>query len=418
MCYCKMYRFYIIFILFKIEGIGSAMKKKLTMILLAAAIAVSAGACGKENQKDSHTQTDGGSADNKTEQSEGADPSSYDTDQYVTLGDYKKLSVTLPNDYKVTQEQIDDYALSMAQYNAQPAYKETNKKKVESGDTVNIDYEGKKDGVAFNGGTAQGYNLTIGSHAFIDGFEDGLIGKKVGQTVDLNLTFPENYQSEELAGADVVFTVKINKIMEEDPDAKFELNDEFVKQNYNYESVEEYKKKVKEYLETTNSSSKETDTRKEVIDCLQEICEVTIPDEMLNTRVEEAIEQFKNRNCSDGTTLADFLEKNYNGMTEEAFQTDITKEVQTNLTTELILEAIAKKEGIKLEEEAFQDYVQQQMDVNAYKSAEEFYKSGGSDAAAGEAYERKIFVCNQALDMVVENADIQYGVVPDESEEK
>ncbi len=155
-----------------------------------------------------------------------------------------------------------------------------------------------------------------------------------------------------------------------------------------------------------------------MINCLQEICEVTIPDEMLNTRVEEAIEQFKKRNCSDGTTLADFLEKNYNGMTEEAFQTDITKEVQTNLTTELILEAIAKKEGIKLEEEAFQDYVQQQMDVNAYKSAEEFYKSGGSDAAAGEAYERKIFVCNQALDMVVENADIQYGVVPDESEEK
>ena len=73
-------------------------------------------------------------------------------------------------------------------------------------------------------------------------------------------------------------------------------------------------------------------------------------------------------------------------MTEEAFQTDITKEVQTNLTTELILEAIAKKEGIKLEEEAFQDYVQQQMDVNAYKSAEEFYKSGGSDAAAGEKH--------------------------------
>lgn len=394
------------------------MKKKLTMILLAAAIAVAAGACGKENQKDGNTQTDDKNADTGTEQSEGTDQALDDANQYVTLGDYKKLKVTLPNDYKVTQEQVDDYALGMAQYNAKPVYKETNKKKVEEGDTVNIDYEGKKDGVAFNGGTAQGHNLTIGSDDFIDGFEDGLIGKKVGETVDLHLTFPENYQSEELAGADVVFTVTINKIMEEDPDAKFELNDEFVKQNYNYESVEEYKEKVKEYLETTNSTTRETDTRKEAINCLQEICKVTIPDDMLNARVEEAIEQFKNRNCSDGTTLADFLEKNYNGMTEDEFHTDITKEVKTNLTTELILEAIAAKEGIKLEEEAFQDYVQQQMDVNAYKTAEEFYKSGGSDAKTGEAYERKIFVCNQALDMVVENASIKYGVVPDESEEK
>lgn len=398
------------------------MKKKIIMILLAAVMTVSAGACGDGKQKDSNTdtQTDDQGADAPEDgNSEGskADQISYDVKKCVTLGDYSNLKISLPNDYKVTKEQVDDYALSMAQYNAQPVYRDTDKKKVEDGDTVNIDYEGKKDGVAFEGGTAAGYNLTIGSHSFIDGFEEGLIGTKVGQTVDLDLSFPENYPSEDLAGAAVVFTVKVNKIVEEDPDAKFELNDEFVQQNYNYETVKEYKEKVKEYLETTNKSNKETDTRQGVIDKLQEICEVSMPDGLLEARTEDAIVQFTNQNCSDGTTLADFLADNYNGMTEEDFRSDITNEVQTTLTTELILEAIAQQEGIKLEEEAFQDYVQQQMDINAYETTDDFYKSNGVDVKSGEAYARKVFVCNQALDQVIDNADIAYGVAPDDQAE-
>jgi len=398
------------------------MKKKIIMILLAAVMTVSAGACGDEKLKDGNTdtQTDDKGADTKEDSGSGtskADQISYDVQKCVTLGDYSNLQISIPNEYKVTKEQVDDYALSMAQYNAQPVYKDTDKKKVEEGDTVNIDYEGKKDGVAFEGGTAAGYNLTIGSNSFIEGFEEGLVGTKVGQTVDLDLTFPENYPSEDLAGAAVVFTVKVNKIVEADPDAKFELNDAFVKQYYDCETVEEYKEKVKEYLENTNKSNKETDTRQGVIDKLREICEVTMPEGLLEARTEDAIVQFTNRNCSDGTALADYLADNYNGMTEEDFRSDITNEVQTTLQTELILEAIAKQEGIRLEEEAFQDYVQQQMDVNSYETAEDFYKANGVDAKSGEAYERKVFVCNQALDMVIDNAAIQYGVVPDDTAE-
>ena len=189
------------------------------MVLLAAVLSVSAGACGKENQKnsqadDNQTDTQDEKQDAKEETSK-ADQVSYDIKKSVTLGDYIGLKVSLPNEYKVTKEQVEDYALSMAQYNAQPVYKDTNKKTVEEGDIVNIDYEGKKDGEAFEGGTASGYHLEIGSDNFIDGFEDGLIGAKVGQTLDLNLTFPENYPSTDLAGAAVVFTVKVNKIVKE-----------------------------------------------------------------------------------------------------------------------------------------------------------------------------------------------------------
>lgn len=398
------------------------MKKKMMMVLLAAVLSVSAGACGKEKQNDNQagTQTDDKQTealDNEENATAKADQVSYDVKKCVTLGKYSGLQVSLPNDYKVTKEQVDDYALGMAQYNAQPVYKDTDKKKVEEGDTVNIDYEGKKDGVAFEGGTASGYNLTIGSNSFIDGFEEGLVGVKVGQTVDLDLSFPENYPSADLAGAAVVFTVKVNKIVVEDPDAKFELNDEFVRQNYDCETVEEYKEKVKSYLKEENKTNKEKDTRQEVINILLENSKVTIPDELMEARLEDSILIFTNRNCTDGTTLKDFLATNYNGMTEEDFRSDIANEVKTNLQTELILEAIAQEEGVKLEEEAFQDYVQQQMEANGYASAEDFYKANGVTAKSGETYERKVFVCNRALDLVIENAEVRYGVAPDGAEQ-
>lgn len=390
------------------------MKRKIIMILLAAVMTVSAAACGDEKQESgnsSQSQTDDKGEDKGGDEAEAAaDKVSYDIDKCVTLGDYSGLKISLENTYKVTKADVEEYALNAAESNAQPVYRDTDKKKVEEGDTVNIDYEGKKDGVAFDGGTAQGYNLTIGSNQFIDGFEDGLIGVKVGKTVDLNLTFPEGYPSEDLAGADVVFTVKVNKIVEEDPDAKFELNDEYVQQNTNFKTVEEYKENVKSYLESRNESDKERDTRQAVIDKLLEICEVTMPEDLLDARVSDYIVQFTNNNCSEGQSLADFLTDNYNGMSEDDFRADIKNEMQVNLETELILEAIVNKEKLELDEEAFQEFVKEQMSSYGYETEEDFYKANGVNAKSGEAYERKVYVCNRALDMVVENAAVKYGV--------
>ncbi len=128
--------------------------------------------------------------------------------KYVTLGEYNGLKVDKKSDeFKKTTESIIE-----SDVQTYGLYVTKNKGKVKEGDNVNIDYTGKKDGVAFEGGTAQAYNLVIGSDSFIDGFEDGLIGKEIGSTVDLNLTFPENYGNDELNGQDVVFTVKINYV--------------------------------------------------------------------------------------------------------------------------------------------------------------------------------------------------------------
>lgn len=409
------------------------MKKKIFIILLAAVMAATAAACsgdkkgetpetqtddtGEETESGTDTEGDSGKDDNAVPSQ--ADQVDYDVKECVKLGDYSALKISLPNNYKVTKKQIEDYANNMAQYYAQPVYKDTKKKKVENGDIVNIDYVGKKDGEAFDGGTAAGYNLTIGSGSFIDGFEDGLIGKKVGETVDLDLTFPEGYQSEELAGEDVVFTVTINKIVEVDETAEFELNDEFVKQYFQFDTVEDYKKEVKSYLESTNESNKSMDTRQAVIDKLQEICEVNLPQNLLDAYVADQMVVFANQhyggeNNEDGITLELYLENNYNGLSVEDFTKDFTNDVETNLKTELILEMIAEKEGIELDEDAFKEYVKNQMSANGYETEEDFYAANSVNAEYGEKYERKIYVCNRALDKVIESASIEYGVTPEE----
>lgn len=158
-------------------------------------------------------------------------------DDYVDLGEFKGLEINTQSDeYKTSYDStvnsdVESYKL----------YEKKTEGKVANGDTANIDYVGKKDGVAFEGGTANGYDLTIGSGSFIDGFEDGLIGVEIGKTVDLNLTFPENYGNEELNGAKVVFTVKVNYVTSTTPLTP----DEFYGQ-LGFKNVKEYENDVKE----------------------------------------------------------------------------------------------------------------------------------------------------------------------------
>ncbi len=160
-----------------------------------------------------------------------------DLEKYMDALTYKGVKVnTKTDEFKENYDQTLSQDVSENNF-----YTKITSGKVKEGDTVNIDYEGKKDGVAFEGGTAQGYNLTIGSNSFIDGFEDGLIGVEVGSTVDLKLTFPKDYQSAELAGQFVVFTVKVNYIVTEEG-----LTPEEYYSELGFESVEDYYADVKE----------------------------------------------------------------------------------------------------------------------------------------------------------------------------
>lgn len=361
------------------------MTKRLVAAAAVCALTVSAIGCGS------------GGSENKIR--------SYDVEKYVTLGDYEGMEVEVAGDFEVSDEDVVDYINSMLSY--RPSYEDTDKQTVETGDCVNIDYEGKKDGVAFDGGTAQGYVLEIGSHSFIDGFEDGLIGVNVGDTVDLNLTFPEDYQSEDLAGADVVFTVTVNKIVKKIDITYDELTDEYVASNFSYQTIDELYNDTKSYMEDDNEQNRVVAERSAVLDKLIEGSKVAIPDGLLDMKVDQYIQQFTKQNCKDGETLSDYVSSNYN-MSEADFNSSITKEMEENLDDEMVLEALVKAEGETLDEKGYADYIASAMQNGGYETEDDLYAAYDSDYEDGRSYLEHRYLLTNALTNLLDKCKITY----------
>lgn len=359
------------------------MKKKLVILLAAVGTLSILGGCGSD--KKSTTE--------------------YDASDYVTLGDYKGMEVKLDSNYEVTDEDVKNY-IETTVFNRYPAYEDLDKSIVENGDFVNIDYEGLKDGVAFDGGTAQGTVLEIGSNTFIDGFESGLIGANVGDTVALNLTFPENYQSTDLAGQAVVFNVTVNKIVNK-VDMTYEtITDQYVIDNFSswgYETVQDLKDGIKEQLTQSNESGKEQDTQTAVIEKLQEICTVnSLPDGVLDERVKEYKEEMEKSLKEDyNMGIEEYLTAI--NQTQEEFDTEITDYMKQNLEMELILTAIADKEKIEVDEEGYKEYINNIISSGNYESEEALMEEYGED------YVKTVYRNNKAMDMIRENAVVTYG---------
>lgn len=363
-----------------------ARKKRLLAAVLICALAAPAAGCG----------SDTGNANSIH---------SYEVEKYVTLGDYDGMEVEVAGNFDVNDEDVVDYINNML--SNYPSYEDTDKQIVENGDFADIDYVGKKDGVAFDGGTAQGYVLKIGSHSFIEGFEEGLVGVKVGDTVDLNLTFPENYQSAELAGADVVFTVTVNKIVKKVDISYDGLTDEYVLSNLGSDSVEDFYNDTKSYLETNNEQNRTVAEREAVLNKLIENSKVAIPDGLLDMKVDQYTQQFIRQNCTGDTTLSDYLSANYN-MSEDDFKSTITVELENNLDDELVLEALVKAEGETLDEEGFQEYVSTMMENGGYKTEDELYAAYDSDYEEGKAYLQNRYLLTNALTNLLNKCKITY----------
>lgn len=294
--------------------------------------------------------------------------------EHVTLGAYMGVKYT-PDSLEVTEADIQaKIKTNLASHETTEEIKEGT---VADGDTANIDYEGTLDGVAFDGGTAQGYNLKIGSGSFIEGFEEQLIGVEVGAEKDLNLTFPANYSSANLAGKDVVFHVKVNHIAKTTVP---ELTDDLVKKISNYETIDEYKNYIRETLETEKAKNAESSKSSTVWQIVTTNCIVnSYPEDQIQKYITDMKKYYTEYASKTNMELSEFLKSYYN-MTEDDFEEQATSTAQQSVGQELIAQAIADKENITLSEEEYNAGIANYIADGSYSSAEEFEEYYGKDS--------------------------------------
>ncbi len=333
-------------------------------------------------------------------------------EDYVTVGDYKGINVEVASP-EVSDEEIDQYMQYIS--SSMKATVEVTDRAVQEGDTVNIDYSGKRvdTGEVFNGGTAEGYDLTIGSHTFIDGFEDGLIGAAIGETRDLNLTFPENYSSTELAGADVIFTVKVNSIK-----VKPDLDDAYAASLgiENVTTIDELKTYLKDRLMEDKQTQYKNEVNSKVIDAVTANCKFNQPPQA-------ALDRFKGLYTEQADLVASYYSANYGTsyttdqvlsmmMAQEGFsgeQTEYLDNKSVELAEQFImLGAIAKLEGIEVTEDELNEKLESDM-ANANATAEE-----GKTIASVDEYKKTVDVenikenllTNKVIEFLAENANV------------
>ena len=301
----------------------------------------------------------------------------YDLAKYVKLGDYNSVKYVLGNP-SVSAEDVENKIKDDLE-----TYKLTTKKEkttpIVNGDIAVIDYVGKKDGKAFDGGTAQNYSLEIGSNSFIAGFEAGLVGKVAGQQVDLNLTFPKTYHEKSLAGKDVVFEVTINKVYEiEYP----KLTDELVSKISPEKTVAKYREYVYNTLLEELNANVEQDAINTYIDEVIKTCEIKkYPKKEVDNYKADLVLYYTDVARAQNLSLETFL--SYNGMTMEAFETAMEQNAKSITEKEMVFLYIADKEGITLSEEEYQNGLKSEMEKNNYTSQESYLAEVGEDNLRG-----------------------------------
>lgn len=318
-------------------------------------------------------------------------------EEYVEVGEYKGIEISQTMG-EITNEYVDTYINYSLTQNPPEG--------VEDGDTVNIDYVGTKDGVAFEGGTAYGQNLTIGSGRFIPGFEEGLVGAKTGETVELPLTFPEDYQQADLAGEEVIFTVTVNAITAAEPQ---ELTDEFVKGlGLECQTVDEYRKYVYDELYAQEKAAYEQSIEQEAVVAVTEQAQFkkeppqALVDRYANTLTSNLTLQAQ----AYGLTLEQFMQLYY-GMDAETYPEEIKMQALNTAKQYLVIQAIADKENLNVSEEEADAELQEMSTAAGYESLEEY-----KEAIDAKGYKEYI-MSEKVLDVLRENA-----VVSEESAEE
>lgn len=321
----------------------------------------------------------------------------YDLSEYVTVGEYKGLEYE-KTEVKVSESEIQAEIDSRLEAAAETVSVEEGT--VEDGDTINVAFEGKIDGETFEGGSSDSYDITIGTTTMIDGFVEGLIGKEVGETVVLDLQFPEDYGKEELNGKDVEFTVTINsKQVEEVP----EYDLDFIKANSDYDNFDDYEASVKADLKAEKESEAESELKSTLWEQIVTASEIIQYPSEKDELIESTMNSFKQTAEDNDMEWDTYLEQI--GYSEEDLTTQITSYAETKVFQEMIVYSIAEAEGLEVTDDEYTEYMdamltQSGLDAETFES---YYGMSIEDYCEQEGL-RSSLLLNKVMDKVMEYA--------------
>ena len=309
----------------------------------------------------------------------------------VTLGQYKGLEVEKVST-RVTQKEVDAKIEEEAEKNARTISVE---RPVEDGDQVVLDFEGFVDGVAFEGGKGENYPLTIGSHSFIPGFEEALVGTELEKEVKVNVTFPEDYHAEELKGKPAVFKCTIHEIKAKELP---EIDDEFAAEVSMFDTLEEYKADVKAQIKEEKAKEGKAKQEDAVVKQAVENAEFDIPDAMVTDQVENNYNNFLQQIQQNGLSVEQYFQ--FTGSSEKILKTQMRPEAEARIENRLVLEAIVKAENIEVSEEKLDEEIQKMAEI--YGMEADKVKELLGDAEKEQM--KKDLALQAAVDFLVENA--------------
>ena len=269
--------------------------------------------------------------------------------------------------YTVKDEEIEAELNRVLDRNARKVAVEG--RAAQNGDIANIDFVGTVDGVKFDGGEAQGFDLTLGSGQFIPGFEEQVVGMNIGETKDVNVTFPENYQAENLKGKPAVFSVKVNSLQAKELP---ELTDEFIKDATGSETVEEYKAKTKERLQKNADRKANDDTENSILEAISANAEAEIPQAMIEKEIDSLVQKFEYQLMYQGLKLQDYLD--FLKVTVADFRKNYEEQAKKNVLNQLVISQLIKDENIEATDAEVDEKVAEQA-ASVNKTAEEYKKN-------------------------------------------
>ena len=309
----------------------------------------------------------------------------------VKLGKYLGVQVT-KIDTSVSDEEVEAAVEKERNNNARTVT--VTDRPIANGDTAVIDFEGFVDGVAFEGGKGENHPLEIGSHSFIDTFEDQLVGKNAGDEVEVNVTFPEKYQAADLAGKPAMFKVKIHEVKcKELP----ELNDEFAQDVSEFDTLEEYKADVKKHLEVEKENEAKKTKEDEAIQKIIDKSTMEIPEAMIETQCENMVNEFAQRLAQSGLSMEQYMQ--FSGLTLDKLKEQVRPEAETRIKSSLVLEQIAKDEKIEITDEELDAEIEK-MAAQYGMEADKLKEYIGDNEK--ESMKRDLAV-TKAVDLIMEN---------------